>query len=458
MKARVFLSLASAAVFTLVSVVALQRNDDGSASVGLVQEADALFCCRRLVRAVSSAFRGVAHTVQKAGQAVGQAAKQVGQAVGQAAKQVGQAVGQATKQVGQAVGQAAKQVGQAVGQAAKQVGQAVSTVAKGAIDLAKKGVEGIKELAKKGLEGLKQVGELVKKGLMALGDLLKWVWESMRDKLLKPVGDYFKGLFDKAKAAMQQLVDKALGSLKGIFETKVLQPAVEWALGKILPGGQATLDKVKGFVQRILGKVQSLVERGNEFAETVQALAERNVAKYQAAFAKFEAGLNKWTNITLADIATRLVEMVKGKIQEFVRAKTIDLLDMAYGLVETPINAGKAAALGAISSIPFVGGVLSGAADVIITQGLKALREAGFNFVAEQAAKLAGIVVDKIGGYLVKGAAWADTKLQPIVAKVKPLIDRAMEFVQGVKDKWFKLRDKLRQAGELLAQAQAAVR
>jgi hypothetical protein len=150
--------------------------------------------------------------------------------------------------------------------------------------------------------------------------------------------------------------------------------------------------------------------------------------------------------------------MVKGKIQEFVKGKTIDLLDMAYGLVEVPINAGKAAALGAISSIPFVGGVLSGVCDVIITQGLKLLREAGFSFVAEQAAKLAGMVVDKIGGYLIKGAAWADNKLQPIVAKVKPLIDKAMEFVKGVKDKWFMLRDKLKQAGQMLAQAQAAVK
>ena len=447
MRARAFISLASAAVFTLVSVAALQRNDDGSASVGFVQEADALFCCSRLVRAVSSGFRAVTRVVSQAGRAVVQTAQRVGQAVARTAQTVGRAVGQTVQKVGQAVGQAAQKVG-----------QAVTSVAKGALELAKKGVAGLQELAKKGLEGLKQIGELVKKGLMALGDLLKWVWETMRTKLLKPVGDFFKGLFDKAKAAMKKLVDKALGALKGIFESKVLQPAIEWALGKILPGGQATLDKVKAFVQRILGKVQALVDRGNEFAETVQALAEKNVAKYQAAFAKFEAGLTKWTNITLADIAAQLVEMVKGKIQEFVKGKTIDLLDMAYGLVEVPINAGKAAALGAIATIPFVGGLLSGAADVIITQGLKMLREMGFNFVGEQAAKLAGMVVDKIGGYLIKGAAWADNKLQPIVAKVKPLIDKAMEFVKGVKDKWFMLRDKLKQAGQMLAQAQAAVK
>jgi len=101
--------------------------------------------------------------------------------------------------------------------------------------------------------------------------------------------------------------------------------------------------------------------------------------------------------------------------------------------------------------------VLAGAADVIITQGLSMLREAGFNFIAQKAGELTGSIVDKLGSFIVRGAGALDAKVRPYVDMIKPYIDKAVSFVSQVKSSWFKLRDKLRQAGEVLAKAQAAV-
>jgi hypothetical protein len=434
MKSKRVLPIVALGAFALVSVLSVERSADGHLAIGTENQAHALW--------FPNPFKAIKNAVSSVGKAIGGAVK---------------AVGNAVKQGAQAVGNVVKKGAEAVGNAVKKVGSLVGKVAEEAVKLAKKGIQGIGELAKKGLEGLKAIGELVKNGLLALKDLLGWVWNTLRDKLLKPVGDFFKNMIEKAKAALQKLIDKALQALKGIFENNVLQPALSWAMEKLFPAGNSLVEKVKGFVQRILGKAEALVQRGNEFADTVQALAEKNYAKFQAAMSKFEGGLNNWTNITLEQIAGQVVESVKGKIVEFVKGKTVELLNKAYSLVEAPINLGKTAALSAISSIPFAGGALAGAADIVLTMGLKMLRDKGFEFIGEQAGNLAGKAVDWLGGYLIKGAGALDAKLKPFADRVRPIISKALEFVQGVKSKWFVLRDKLKQAGEMIKNAQAAV-
>jgi hypothetical protein len=399
--------------FACASLLSLERDPHGRGAMRFGSEAHALFLGKvwnGIKKGVSGAVKTVGNVVKKGAEAVGNVVKKGAEAVGKAAKDVGGAI--------------------------------------------VKGVQGVAELAKKGVEA---VGEAVKKGLLALKDLLSWVWNTMKDKLLHPVGDFFKNMIEKAKQAVQALVDKAKQALEGIFNGQVIIPALVWAFENIFPGGKEMLAKLRNFVERILGKAEALTARGNEFTEVVQALADRNLERYQAAMSKFEAGLTQWTNINLEQLAGQLVEYAKDRILEFVRSKTVDLLEKAYSLVERPIELGKTAALSAISTIPFVGGVLSGAADVVITLGLKMLRDLGFKFVADKVAELAGKAVDAVGGYLVRGAAALDSKLQPILAKIRPFLNQALEVANGVKTKWFTLRDKLKQAGELLAKARGAV-
>jgi hypothetical protein len=183
-------------------------------------------------------------------------------------------------------------------------------------------------------------------------------------------------------------------------------------------------------------------------AAVMTAIQANDAAAYRDAMSKFEAGLVEWTTIKLEDIVASLVESLRGKITEFVKARVLDLLDKGFSLIERPIELGKNAALSAIASIPVAGGMLRGAADVIITQGLKLLRSMGFQFVAGKAAELAGKAVDALTPFLLKGAAALDEKLKPIVEKMKPYLQEALKLVGGVRDEWFKLRDKLREAGK----------
>ena len=59
--------------------------------------------------------------------------------------------------------------------------------------------------------------------------------------------------------------------------------------------------------------------------------------------------------------------------------------------------------------------------------------------------------------YLLGLVTLGEQAAQVILDKIRPIIAKAMDFVQGVKGKWFALRDKLKQAGQMLSQAQAAV-
>jgi hypothetical protein len=415
--------LFAAASFAAASLVALDPAPGGEASLAVTPRAEALLF-RRIARSVGNAFRSATR-----------------------------AVGDAARNVGRAVGDAARNVGKAVGRAASTVVNAVKSVAEQAVELAKKGAAGLAELAKKGVEGLKAMGDLVKKGLIALGDLLEFVWKQFRDKLLGPVKDFFRNMIEKAKAAMEKLVDAAKQKLGEVFQAKVIVPALAWAIENLLPGGKEALSRIKVFVQRLLGKAESLAARQEELAAVTEALAGGDPSAYRVAMSKFEAGLNQWTNITLPDIVTQLIGDIRERIVEFVQGKTVDLLEMAYSVVEKPIELGKNAALSAIATIPFVGGLLRGAADFVITNGLKLLRSLGFQFVASKAAELAGKAVDALTPYLVRGAGALDAKLRPIVDRFKPYLDEAMKLVGGVRDEWFKLRDKLKEAGQRLAQA-----
>jgi len=190
-------------------------------------------------------------------------------------------------------------------------------------------------------------------------------------------------------------------------------------------------------------------------AAVMQALQAGDAAAYRTAMAQFESGLNAWTNVGLKEIVTGFIDDLRLKLTELVKGRTVDLLNKAFQLVEQPIEAGKKAALAAISAIPGVGGMLRGAADVVLTQGLSLLRSMGFEMVGLKAAQLAQKALTDLSPFLIKGASALDSALQPVVRKMKPYFDAALKQVQGVRAEWFKLRDKLRKAGESLGKKAA---
>src|SRR5256885_9183326 len=110
--------------------------------------------------------------------------------------------------------------------------------------------------------------------------------------------------------------------------------------------------------------------------------------------------------------------------------------------------------ISAIGSIPIVGGVIAGAADFIITQGLRLLRSKGFEFVGDQAAKLADGALDRVGRALKSGvAAGLDRTLAPLVARVQALLARAEKEIAPLRAAFARVDTELAKAKAVLAAA-----
>jgi ElaB/YqjD/DUF883 family membrane-anchored ribosome-binding protein len=272
-------------------------------------------------------------------------------------------------------------------------------------------------------------------------DPVKWVWEKFRDGVLNKVLDFIKKPIEAAKNGLKALIDKALSGLKALLESKVLIPALVWALPKIFPSA----DKFFKYVQQIAGKAEMLMATAEKYAAVVDAFVQKNAQKMQQAIGESGSTMDLIQKFNVSMIVDILMNVAREKLLPFIKSKTIDLLNMAFGLIEGPIELGKAAACSAIGSIPIVGGILRGAADFIITEGLKLLRQKGFEFVADKAAELAGKVLDAIGNQLKGLAAKVDDKIAPILDKVKGFLAEAAKYIGPIKEAWAKAKDVLGQ-------------
>jgi phage-related protein len=275
-------------------------------------------------------------------------------------------------------------------------------------------------------------------------DPVKYVWEKFRDGVLKKVVDLIRRPIEKAKEGLKALIDKAKQALQKVFESDVIIPALIWAIPKIFPKAEKFLD----YVRQVVGAIDKLTAMAQKYRAAIDALIQGNKDKYQEALAGINSSADLIQNFNVSLVVDILIVAAKENAPQFIKAKTIELLDKAYSLIEAPINAGKAAACAAIGSIPIVGGILSGAADFIITEGLKLLRKIGFEFVANKAAELANKAIDAIGRKLKGLAANVDSKIAPILDKVKGFLKEAEKYVAPLKAAYAKVKMGLEMASK----------
>jgi hypothetical protein len=298
------------------------------------------------------------------------------------------------------------------------------------------------------------VGGSVEVGFIAKAqafDPVGYVWEKFRKGVLEKVADFIRKPIEAAKKGLQSLIDKALASLKNLFMEKVLVPALQWALEKIFPGAE----KFMSYVEQALGKVESLMNAAEKYAEAVDAIILKNAQKFESVIGQVDSSLDVIHKFNVQMVVDIALAIAKEKADAFIKAKTIELLNKAYSLVETPIEMGKAAACSAIGSIPIVGGLLRGAADFIITQGLKLLRTKGFEFVADEAVELANKAIDWVGAKLKGVAAKVDVAIGPVLDKIKGFIDKAVSVVAPVKEAFSKVKAGLLKAKDVMASLKA---
>ena len=134
------------------------------------------------------------------------------------------------------------------------------------------------------------------------------------------------------------------------------------------------------------------------------------------------AEVNKLREMKVSGLIAAIVEYAEDRLELFIRAKATGLINGAFRMVETPINIGKAAVCASVGWIPFVGGVLSGAADYLITEGLVKLREIIIEFVVGKILEFVNPMVEKLAAVLKDGGAKAEEFLQPVFDAVKPVL------------------------------------
>jgi hypothetical protein len=295
-----------------------------------------------------------------------------------------------------------------------------------------------------------------------LDDPIGHIWNFLKDQVFGKIGALISAPIEQAKQALQNVINQAKQAISNLFMEHVLQPAINWALDKVFPGGAAGFEKVKNAIARVFGAVDGMIDRVAGWADAALAIAERSPQRLQGAQAKFNAVLEKLKNFNLQQLVDILLPLAQEKLTEFVKSKTVELLEKAWSFIEKPIEAGKTAAISAIGSIPIIGGVISGAANAIITTGLAELRKAAFDFISSKAAELAGNALVQLGAWVRKGAAGADAWLQPaynvfrgLLDQAKPLIEKALAVYQKMKDTFNEVADALKdpsKLGEKIAQ------
>jgi hypothetical protein len=283
-------------------------------------------------------------------------------------------------------------------------------------------------------------------------DPIGWVWDKFKNGVLDKVFNFIKSPIEKAKNALKSLIDKAINGLKNIFMTKVLAPAAQWALEKIFPGAE----KFLAYAQELIGKVDTLMNMADKYAAAVDAIIMKQADRFKSVIGEVDNSMDVIQKFNVSMVVDIAIAYAKEKADSFIKAKTIELLNKAFDLVEGPINMGKAAACSAIGSIPIVGGLLRGAVDFLITQGLALMRTKGFEFIADEAVKLANRVIDAIGSKLKGVAAKVDDFIAPVLDKLKGFIAKVASFVAPIKDAFSKVKNGLMTAQQTLATLKSA--
>lgn len=288
-------------------------------------------------------------------------------------------------------------------------------------------------------------------------DAVGYVWNKFRKGVLGKVKDFIRGPIDAAKRGVKRLIDTAVSKLKTLFTNKVMMPALVFALGKLFP----RVEKVLAYVRQVVGKVDHWVNVADKYAAAVDAFIMGQAQKFKQHVGEASNALDVIARVDANMIVNILITIAKEKASAFIKAQAVSLLNKAYQLLEKPIQMGKAAACSAIGSIPLVGGVLRGAADLIITQGLALLRDKGFDFVANEAVTLGNRALDAIGKQLLGVAVRVDRTIAPVLDKVKGFISRVAAFIAPLRKAFTKVKAGLNAAtktvGTLRASAQASV-
>jgi hypothetical protein len=294
------------------------------------------------------------------------------------------------------------------------------------------------------------IGPLAHAGL--LDDPIGHLWSFLRENVLAKVAEFVTAPIESAKQGLMAVIQKAIESVSNLFMEHVIQPAIRWALEKVFPGGEAGLAKMRSAISRFFGTVDGAIERVASLAEAALAVAEGNPARLRTAQEKLEAFLEKLKGLNLQTLVGILMPIAREKLEQFVRGKTIELLDGASALVEAPLEAGKTAAVTALGSIPVVGGVVAGVADGLITYGLGELRKAAFGFVGQRAAELASSALDRLSAALTQGAAVGDAWLEPAYQVLRAALSQAQSYIGPILATYERIKGTFRALEALLSQ------
>jgi hypothetical protein len=287
-----------------------------------------------------------------------------------------------------------------------------------------------------------------------LRDPVGYVWKHMKERLLQLWDELVIKPVNKAKEALEAAVNGVRASAEGLLRDHVITPAMKWAIDKVF--GDKTYEKVVDIANKILGSVEKAQARDGAAQEALEALAERDLAKFDAAFGRYEAQIADLKGMRAGGLLSGVVDYAQDRLTDFIRGKAVDLFNNVFDKFEIPLDAIKTAAVTSLGSIPFAGGILAGLADFIITEGIRWLREKAVEFVAQKVVELVTPLLNNLSAALKKVVGRAEGFLQPIIDALRPVLADVNQRVATMVASYERVAAKLKEARARIAAESAS--
>lgn len=280
-----------------------------------------------------------------------------------------------------------------------------------------------------GVEGTTVTLSLVPKAHAGLlDDPIGHVWSLFRERVLDKIWAVIAKPFNDVKNRLEGFINDARKKMETIFFDHVLAPAMKTAMKFVFLSGEAGRKQVAQAVATYIGSTDAMLERVSGFEEAALAIAERSLVRLESAKRIYNVAYGRLKSFDKTKLMDIIMPSVRDKLENFVHAETIGLVEIAWAILEKPVELALTAAKGAITVIPVIGSVASAIFGALTNVALTVLRGVAVEFVSEGVSRLTMLAIDAL-------LDWVRTKKaaeQPWLKGVFQTLDETFGKIEAV--------------------------
>ena len=257
------------------------------------------------------------------------------------------------------------------------------------------------------------------------------------------LGALIKGALETAQAGAGDLLKAAKSRVQQVMESAVLQPALGYALERVLPVGDDGFNMIRRLFDRTVRSAEAMKARLTGYAESIEALEKNGAAAFQAAMKKVEAQVDQITSFDVNKALTILQKIARSRAEDLVRTRIAALFEQALAQLMTPIRNGLDKVDEKIRQIPVVGGLLSGLVSDRVSEGVRALRDEALKYVLSKVAALSTSAVDIVFVAARGGSPRTQPWMNATLVVVKGLVTQVQGYASQIQSQFASLKEGL---------------